>query len=513
MAAASSKADATVLRAILFATPNCAADLPLPADFPAALLPLGHATLIERQVEQLAYGGVREIDVVACDRPEALRACLADGERLGVRIHLHLAKDPRRPYAALRVLAGGQARVIIGHTHYWLAPGCVDDLLTGDRKLLAIHGSDDLAWTGWASLPARALTTLCPDADADADALYAWLRNQPLATRVLDFGKAFYMDAAGLLRAQQSVMQSSEAAPWPAAWIAMPWGAMSPRAHVDPGARLQAPVLVGPGCVVARGASLGPDVVLSGNAMISAGSSIVGSVIMEGTYVGPGLEISQAIVQGGRVRQCALGVETVMPRTDGLLFGLHEPPSNSPCAASRVAATLAFALSLPWVALAMAMRQQGGTWLPWQQQVVVIGQDAQTQGLAQASLRCPGREQRRVRRLAGHCGALLDVAMGRRCWFGVRPRRSAEWCAICAEWQALLATAPVGVLHAPSWSADDTTRMEAAAAADASYVARRGWAENLRVLAQALASLGPRRRGDRGAGRFGGKQRGKATFV
>jgi hypothetical protein len=75
---------------------------------------------------------------------------------------------------------------------------------------------------------------------------------------------------------------------------------------------------------------------------------------------------------------------------------------------------------------------------------------------------------------------------GRRCWFGVRPRRSGEWYALSPEWQSLLASAPIGVLNAPAWVADDGVRMEAAAAADAFYMARRNWRENMRV---ALATV------------------------
>ena len=79
---------------------------------------------------------------------------------------------------------------------------------------------------------------------------------------------------------------------------------------------------------------------------------------------------------------------------------------------------------------------------------------------------------------------------GRRCWFGVRPRRSGEWYALSPEWQSLLASAPIGLLNAPAWSAEDHVRMEAGAAADAFYVVRRNWRENIRVAFAALRAAG-----------------------
>jgi hypothetical protein len=75
---------------------------------------------------------------------------------------------------------------------------------------------------------------------------------------------------------------------------------------------------------------------------------------------------------------------------------------------------------------------------------------------------------------------------GRRCWFGVRPRRSGEWYALRAEWQSLLAGAPIGLLNAPAWVGDDGVRIEAGAAADAFYTVRRNWRENFRIV---LATL------------------------
>jgi hypothetical protein len=61
---------------------------------------------------------------------------------------------------------------------------------------------------------------------------------------------------------------------------------------------------------------------------------------------------------------------------------------------------------------------------------------------------------------------LLDVAAGRRCWFGARPRGHSQWYALRPEWQNILSRTPVGLLHAPAWAEDPAQSEEACAAAD-----------------------------------------------
>ncbi len=61
-------AAASGLRAVLFATPRPAADLPIPADFPVALLPLGHAPLVYRRLQPLACDVLSGRDAEQCQR-------------------------------------------------------------------------------------------------------------------------------------------------------------------------------------------------------------------------------------------------------------------------------------------------------------------------------------------------------------------------------------------------------------------------------------------------------------
>jgi hypothetical protein len=112
---------------------------------------------------------------------------------------------------------------------------------------------------------------------------------------------------------------------------------------------------------------------------------------------------------------------------------------------------------------------------------VVVGLDAMTRQVSVAALRCPRTASSGLRRLLAHYGGLLDVLQGRRCWFGVRARSRGQWYSLSSEWQMLLSSAPIGLLNAPAWAADEGFRQEAGAAADAFFAVRRNWRENLRV--------------------------------
>jgi hypothetical protein len=489
---------ASDLRAVLFATPRAASDLPVPADHPTALLPLGHATLVERLLEQLVLSGASEIDIVACDRPELLRDALGDGGRWGVCLRWHLAKDPERPYAMLRSARLPQSRrVVIGHTDRWIAPDAIRRLAGDDHSLLQLDGADALAWTGWASMPGAMLRPAFPSCDQRA--LGAELARRGLRPAVLrGSNPAPALDARGLLLAQREVIAGSAEAPLPAQWIAMPWGAASPRARIHPGANIVGPVLIGPGCLVAAGATVGPGTILSSDVIVGADTRVHEAVVLPGTYFGKGLEVNDAIVNGGRVRHVALGVETQLPRSDGLMLSLEARPGRGPSLGGRLFAAIAATVLLPGLALAAFRKRRDEPLLPWGVQQVVVGLDTATRTVAVAPLRSPRASASGLRRALAHYGGLLDVVQGRRCWFGVRPRRSGEWYALSPEWQSLLAGAPIGLLNAPAWAADDGVRMEAGAAADAFYVARRNWRENIRVACAAVRPGGcgwrPRRR-------------------
>lgn len=469
------------VRALLFVHERAGADLPVDADQPAGLLPLGCASAIETLMARLAASGLKEVELACCDRPEALRAVLGDGGRWGLRLRWILVKDPQYPYGLLREsLQRGGDRLLVGHAD--VCPGLepLRSLCDGDVMLLEGESNDEVRWSGWASL-SRTLDASGLE-DLDRAGLVARLLQSGLAACVAPGGALDRVsDAQSLLRAQVAGCRRAPTEV-PASWVRHPWGAASPLARIDKGATLEGPVMIGPGCIVERGVQLGPDVVLSQDVVVGAGSRLRESVVLRGTYVGRDLDIESAVVGGNRIRMVRQGVEVRMPEADALLLRLDEPSAAllAPLLGRLVAGLLL--LLLGWALLVHhGLMRMGLLSHAWQLRKVVAGRDPLDKRLRLVTLRCvvPGasRAQRRWALLAG----LLDVLAGQRRWFGARPRTVGQWYALRPEWQQTLVKLPVGLVHAPSWCDGVAVQDEADAIADV-YAAVQTPMQRLRVM-------------------------------
>ena len=460
-------AGGTTVRAVIFATTRVAADLPLPTDTPAALLPLGAQTVIEQVMDRLLHASIRDVDLVVSDRPEALRTLLGDGSRWGMRLRWHLVPDPTRPYGVLKAIAQqGPGQLLIGHAESCPSGSALLRLMQTPAWAVQAEAGGGLVWNGWASAAADRLSTLACDLDIDGLAR---------ALKAGGVSPAWWADAdltrtngaAHLLNAAAVAGEAQGQADIPAAWVPTAWGAMSPLARVHPQARITGPVRIGPGCIVDRDAEVGPAVVLSRDVVVSRGTRITHSVILPGSYIGTGLELRHAVVNGGRLRHVALGVETALPATDALLLDLSTDLRPVRLGLPRLAAIAASLLAAPALAAHDLLRRLAGCPTDWQRLPVVTGRDESTGALRVAELHGARTDTGTGgSRFWAHLAGLRDVAAGRCRWIGVRPRDRGQWYALRPEWQQILSRSQVGLLHARAWTDDPSLREEARAAAD-----------------------------------------------
>ncbi len=448
------------VRAVVFATPCVTSDLPLPGDYPTALLPLGCQTLVERLMAHLAQAAILDVDLVACDRPDALRALLGDGSRWGLRLHWHLMKDPTHSYAVLdRIALRGARRLVIGHADRCPPVATLLRLAQGEQWLVQAREGRAPAWSGWASVVPQRLPASHAGLDAMALDALARAGGWPLRIHGSDDGSA--LDSA------DAVLQAQwDADEVPASWIRRPWGAMSPLAHVDQRAMLVGPLRIGPRCVVERGAHLGPRVVLSSDVVVSAGTRLEHCLVLPGSYIGSGLTLSHAVVSGPRVRHLRWGVESRLAEDDALMLNLGPRQAQRGSAAGRALAALALLAVGPVLLVHRAGRMLRGRAPDWDLRPAVIGPLDGLSVLEEVLLRCAAPGAARTARAWARAAGLLDVLQGRRAWIGVRPRSAGEWYSLRPEWQRLLAGQPLGLLHAPAWSDDAALQVEACAAAD-----------------------------------------------
>lgn len=459
-----------VHRVVIFATATVASDIPAPADFPTAVLPMGAESFIARILGELSDLGLREVDLVVSDQPEALRLLLGGGERWGITLRWHLAKTSTTPYALLRHIATGAQRVLIGHADRWVSSKLLSSLQAQDG--IAIDAGSG-QWCGWACVTGGAL------AFANSATIMATLAREIRADRDLkqlqaecnDY--AFAGNAAQLLAVQERAL-GIDAASVPAAWIRTPWGAMSPDASVSSKALMQGPVLVGPGCFVHANAHVGPWVVLSSDVIIAADAHVSNSLVMTDTFLDAGVKLHGAIANGNLIQSVSRGIRINM--TEGVeSILLHSDLEQVALRWAGQATAAAFlVILLPWFIVDLCYSKLTMTPSRWSARWVVGAKPSGPTTLLE--LRTAPAAPTAYTSRAWYFGGLLDVAQGRRCWFGVRPRSVTEWEDLSADWQRIFARASTGLFHAPAWAdVDPRVQVEAFAVADAYMAVRRSF--------------------------------------
>lgn len=485
-------ADTGGVRAVVFATPHAPTDMPVAADTLAALLPLGPCTVIEQLLANLSQADITDVHLVVCDQPEALRALLGDGSRWGLRLHWHTVKDQARPYGLLSHPTLRQTgHAIIGHVDRCPSVALLQRLARCEQLLLEPGVEHGPEWSGWAGMDLQRMSRAATDLRRSE--FFMALQATDVPRRMSDPQDALVLHSAAAVRqAQPGASGTLDPGTVPASWIQRSWGAMSPLARVSKAAVLKGPVLIGPGCIVERGAKVGPDVVLSRDVVVSPDTRIEHSLVLPGTYIGAGLDLCHTIVNGPRVHHLPLGVETTMPAADAVLLDLTATAAPGPSLLGRAAAVAALVLVGPALVGHVSSRRIKGRGPAWALKPVVSGRDARNHALQLTPLRLarPGAEgaAKVWARLAG----LMDVAAGRRCWLGSRPRTPGQWYALRPEWQQLLSGRMVGLLHAPAWQDAPALREECCAVADV-YTATLPPARRPRLMASALRQALTRR--------------------
>jgi hypothetical protein len=453
-------------RIVLFMTQERSADVPAADHLLACMLPLGTASFAERVMDSCALAGIRQIDLVVSEHPEALRAALQDGAPWGIQLNWHHARESASPYTVLRGMGlKPHEHVVIGHAHQWVSSRIVRELMQASGAAMCVTA--DVVWTGWFSASTDALLSIGHYADYDSLAESA--RNMAGTRCVMAAPTDFAQNlcAADLLASQQYALDGTQEAAIPASWLRMPWGAASPDAVIDADASILGPVLVGAGCVVEAGAELGPATVLASDVFVASGASIRHSLVMANTYVGGQITLENALAQGNSIQSLRWSVRTVLSPDDALMVPLRTKATIATPWTSRLIALLSTLAVLPLLLPALVLQKLMTGNVFWRTEQVVQSRVSGQDNLVHQTVRQP-HSRHSLDKWMAHFGAILDIAQGRRNWFGLRPRLESEWYSLGSDWQELFSHTAIGLFHAPAWGENsDNLDSEAYAAADA----------------------------------------------
>jgi carbonic anhydrase/acetyltransferase-like protein (isoleucine patch superfamily) len=210
------------------------------ASGPLATAPILGECLVSHWIEHLAGLGARQIQIVAADGADHVRAAVGDGARWGVRIDVVACIiEPTREEAASRFVPAGEPG--------WLpAPNDVVRM---------------------SHLPSCPEQPLFESYAAWFAALIAWMPRAITPTRI----------------------RVAEARP--GVWI-------NSRSHVSPAAKLIAPCWIGDQVFVAKGAVVGPNAILEDRAVAEEEARVAQSWVGPDTFVGSMTAVENSLAWG-----------------------------------------------------------------------------------------------------------------------------------------------------------------------------------------------------------------------
>ncbi len=239
---------------------------------------------IQHVVEQLIKGGVTRIEFCLPAPLRPVAAHFGDGTRWGIEIIHHPEATP--------LATEDPGTVLLGEA------SCLPQLpaLAGaSSPTLFFHDEDRISrWTGWALLPAAAVTEFLA-AEDDWRAACRGLSLQPQKV-FLDAPSLSVSTPKQVILANRMALEGAfpglyfegeERAPglWVGRAVKLP-----DNVHID------APCYIGEESWIGDGSRLGPHAVIGRQCVVEPGTVVCRSVVGEGTYLGKGLEVSDSVV-------------------------------------------------------------------------------------------------------------------------------------------------------------------------------------------------------------------------
>jgi NDP-sugar pyrophosphorylase family protein len=478
------------MRAILIATGCQDGSKPLIDRYPDPLLPLLDRPFLQHVIEYLARQGVRQFDIVLSHRPEVVEGYFGDGTRWGCTFTYHLARDAGRPYRMLKTLnLGEQDSVLMGHADR-LPAFELESMAEESGPLPLVTESDfgEVAWTGWAWLPADDLREIAADwTEREMSEHLLTLPTDRVVEHVLD-ARSF----AGLLTSQSMVL-AKEFAPLfltgreiePGVWL-------SRNVLLHPMAKVTAPVFIGEDCQIGPGVHVGPYAVIGRGCILGRDCTVSRSLVFPENYVGADLDLDGVVVDRNRIYRG----EGTVAEADAFVLGslvAERPRRSMGRIVSRLIALGLLLLAAPVLAAtAIFLRLTRPGPVLFRRRVVVIpelvGSRRRTRVLwsfhrAGVAAVARGELPPGLRSLMlVILPALVHVVRGELSFAGVAPRTPEEVDRLAPEWRTLYLNCKAGIFTEAARQPGATESADQRYAAEAYYAAAGNWIYDIRLV-------------------------------
>jgi len=472
--------------------------------YPTPLLPLLDRPFVQHVVEFIAQQGITQFEFILSHLPEKLEDFLGDGSRWGSAFRYHLTKDPMRPYEALKALRldERQGPILMAQGDRMPQISLSQPDMPSDTPIAfcLANGSPETpgppAWSGWAVMPASFFAQTAP-IGTEGDMAIRVLAACPEAgarspvSRMLDI-----RSYKGLIDAHRMVLDKSFEGLLLGGREADPGIWISRNVSLNPTARLVPPVFIGEGTRIGAGVQLGPHAVIGHNCILDSGSSIAGTVVFQGSYVGEALELSNVIVDKNRLINARLGT-AVSIADQFILGGLSTRPLGDRVRSLLSRLTGAILLLVFWpliliTAAALKLFRKGPVRRIREAVLIPASSDPALWRTFSYWTFLPdrgeGKGKKGTLRTASRdiflraLPSLIPVAMGRMRIVGVSPRTRDEVMALSEDWRALYLRTQSGIVsEALVHYGEDPTEDERYSA-EAFYSAMSGFKHDLELL-------------------------------
>jgi NDP-sugar pyrophosphorylase family protein len=482
----------------------------LDAHRPVSLLPLGDRPMLQHIVESLVAQGITTIELIVGHAPEQVEAQLGSGDRWGCSFRYHLEVQPDRPYRSFKIITETKTEpwVLVHAEHYpclefpsgqIAQPVLYYGALNPRSKAGDIaHGATICGWGGTAVFPAgnwssvfvnqtpkemrEYLERLESSAEATVVSTADWIDGSTPA--------AFLETQIRLLDRRLDGLLISGTERDPGIWV-------SRNVVIHPTAELVAPVYVGPNSRINRGVRLGPNAVIGGECIVDTNTIIEHSLVIAGSYVGEGLELSNTVVDRNLLINARLDTSVAVLESF-LLGGLKQPRKQgwSGRALESMVALLGVLIFSPVLILSFLYFGLVRRLCRHSVQVVQLPIQQNTHGLRSYSLPCfdAGRWNAYhppswgvfVRQFLP---GLLAVAIGRLSFVGLPPKTIPEIQNLSEEWHSLYLGGKAGLITESCIASTDPKDETQLYIADAYYTAKQSFLHDLKLACKYFLRL------------------------
>lgn len=348
---------------------------------PLALAPFLGRSILTHGLAHLANKGIREVRILACDRPDQIRSDIRYGEKFGLKI----------------------------------------DVMTEGRELSTeeAHRKHGPAGSGW--LPEGGLVWIADHVPG--------LPELPLFDNYTVWMETLWK-AIPVMGPNQVGARELQ----PGVWVGL-------KARIDPAAVLIAPCWIGSHAWVQAGAKVGPETILEDRVMVDRDAEVVRSWIAPNTYVGAMTRVQESMAWGSGLLKWT--TESFVEIVDAFLLGSLSASMSAKLKTpwyGRLAAMFALVLTSPLWLIAWANARRKGLPLLHSLRAVqpsAMGASSIRDFSYSKWTSMPGWWSRRPQ--------LWNIVRGEFTWVGNRPIARDQAAQLATEFDQLWLAAPVGL--------------------------------------------------------------------